>query len=232
MKSKYLLHSVTFIRIFLICAFIYLYIIYKYMGLSLSFSNIFQFISAIAPLMLGFFLLMLSIFNQDIKALIYLGGVLMASIINIFLLNLIKSPISPDASLTCNLFDIPYISQYNNPAPSSLFIAFTIAYLLLPMTQNGQINYVVLMFLCTLLGVDMITKIKNKCFNKSAGILGSVVGLLLGTLWYSLLHGSGYDSLLYFGALNSNNVVCSKPQKQTFKCSVYKNGQLISSNVA
>jgi hypothetical protein len=25
----------------------------------------------------------------------------------------------------------------------------------------------------------------------------------------------------------SNNVVCSRPKKQTFKCAVYKNGELI-----
>ena len=32
--------------------------------------------------------------------------------------------------------------------------------------------------------------------------------------------------------LQSNNIICARPSKQTFKCSVYKNGQLISSNVA
>jgi hypothetical protein len=46
-----------------------------------------------------------------------------------------------------------------------------------------------------------------------------------------LFHVSGYDSLLYFDELESNNVTCSRPSKQTFKCSVYKNGELISSNV-
>ena len=43
---------------------------------------------------------------------------------------------------------------------------------------------------------------------------------------------TGNDNLLYFGKYTSNNVQCSKPSKQTFKCSVYKNGRLISRNIA
>ena len=62
-------------------------------------------------------------------------------------------------------------------------------------------------------------------------ILGALVGFILGTLWYTLFHTSGYDSLLYFDELRSNKVVCSRPAKQSFKCSVYKNGQLVSSNI-
>ena len=46
-----------------------------------------------------------------------------------------------------------------------------------------------------------------------------------------LLHEAGYDSLLYFDELLSNKVACSRPSKQSFKCSVYKGGELISSNV-
>ena len=61
--------------------------------------------------------------------------------------------------------------------------------------------------------------------------MGGLVGLILGGSWYMLLHESGYDSLLYFDELLSNKVACSRPSKQSFKCSVYKGGELISSNV-
>ena len=36
-----------------------------------------------------------------------------------------------------------------------------------------------------------------------------------------------FESLLFFNDLTSNNVVCKRPTNQTFKCSVYKNGQVI-----
>ena len=124
------------------------------------------------------------------------------------------------------------ISAYNSPSISSLFIAFTTAYLVLPMKYNNQMNYVVLSFLLCLFGLDAYTNIYNKCTTPGGSILGGLVGFILGAVWFSIFHYSGYSSLLYFDELMSNKVVCARPSKQTFKCSVYKNGNLISSNIA
>ena len=201
------------------------------MAIKLTLSNMLQLFSAMSPLLLGFFLVMSSLFNQNIKGIVYLAGVLIASVINIFIMNQIQSPVDPGASVSCNLVDIPYLTQFNSPAPTSLFIAFTIAYLLLPMHYNSQMNYVVVAALLCLLILDAVTKVNNKCTTSGGTILGSLVGLVLGAIWYTLFHFSGYDSLLYFDELQSNRVMCNKPSKQTFKCSVYKNGSLISSNI-
>jgi len=202
------------------------------MAIQLTFSNMMQLFSALSPLLLGFFLVMSSLFNQDIKGLVYLGGVLLASVINIFLMNQIGSEKSPNASMSCNLVEIPYLTRYNSPAPSSLFIAFTISYLLLPMKYNNQMNYMVMACLLCLFGLDAVTKVMFNCTTTGGTILGGLVGLILGAIWFSAFHYTGYDSLLYFDELTSNKVSCSRPSKQTFKCSVYKNGELISSNIA
>jgi|TARA_R110001599_G_scaffold336327_2_gene553940 prepilin signal peptidase PulO-like enzyme (type II secretory pathway) len=203
------------------------------MAIELTLSNMLQLFAALSPLLLSFFLVMSSLFNQSLKGLVYLAGVLMASVINIFLMNQIKSPMKPEASksISCNLVSLPFLTQFNSPAPSSLFIAFTTAYLVLPMQYNNQMNYVILAALLCLFGLDAVTKIQNNCTTLGGSFLGALVGGILGTIWYTLFHVSGYDSLLYFDELESNNVTCSRPSKQTFKCSVYKNGELISSNV-
>jgi len=200
------------------------------MAIALTLSNILQFFSFIAPTLLIFFLFLSSLFNQNLKGLVYIAGILIASTINIIFMNIVGSQVSDDASFSCNLFDIPHVSQYNSPYPSTLIIAFTIAYLVLPMKYNKQMNYVVLIFLMCLLGVDIVTKVQNKCSTYPGTVLGALVGFLLGTIWYVLFYSLGYSSLLYFDELRSDNVQCSMPTKQTFKCSVYKNGQLISSN--
>lgn len=201
------------------------------MAIQLTLSNMLQLFSALSPLLLGFFLVMSSLFNQNLKGIVYLAGVLIASVINIFLMNQIGSKIDPNFALSCNIIDIPYLTNFNSPAPTSLFIAFTIAYLVLPMYFNEQMNYVVLATLLCLLALDAITKISNKCTTSGGSILGTLVGLVLGATWYTVFHQSGYDSLLYFDELQSNKVMCSRPSKQTFKCSVYKGGSLISSNI-
>jgi hypothetical protein len=123
------------------------------MAIALTLSNILQFFSFIAPTLLIFFLFLSSLFNQNLKGLVYIAGILIASTINIIFMNIVGSQVSDDASFSCNLFDIPHVSQYNSPYPSTLIIAFTIAYLVLPMKYNKQMNYVVLIFLMCLLGV-------------------------------------------------------------------------------
>jgi uncharacterized BrkB/YihY/UPF0761 family membrane protein len=175
---------------------------------------------------------MSSLFNQNLKGLVYLAGLLIASLFNIFFMNMIGSGRDENEAFSCSIFDIPHVSQYNSPYPSSLIIAFTLAYLVLPMKYNNQMNYAVLGFLLILLGIDILTKVQNKCTTYAGSVLGGLVGFLLGTVWYIFFHGAGFDSLLYFDELRSDNVVCSKPTKQTFKCSVYKNGELVSSNIA
>ena len=202
------------------------------MAIELSLSNLLQFFSFISPTLLIFFLFMSSLFNQNLKGLVYIAGILIASIVNVFFMNLIGSGRDENEALSCSLFDIPYVSQFNSPYPSSLLISFTAAYLILPMKYNNQMNYAVLAFLLCLLVIDILTKVQNRCTTYAGSILGGLVGFLLGTIWYIIFHVSGFDSLLYFDELRSDNVVCSRPTKQTFKCSVYKNGELISSNIA
>ena len=202
------------------------------MAIELTVSNVLQFFSFISPTLLVFFLFMSSLFNQNLKGLVYLAGLLITSLINIFFMNMIGSGRDENEAFSCSIFDIPHVSQFNSPYPSSLIIAFTVAYLILPMKYNEQMNYAVLGFLLCLLGVDIITKVQNKCTTYAGSILGGLVGFLLGTIWYIFFHAAGFDSLLYFDELRSDNVVCSKPTKQTFKCSVFKNGELISSNIA
>jgi hypothetical protein len=202
------------------------------MALSLTLSNVLQFFSFISPTLLVFFMFMTSLFNQNLKGIVYISGLLICSILNIIFMNIIGSGRDENEAFSCSLFDIPMVSQFNSPYPSCMIIAFTIAYLALPMKYNKQMNYVVLAFLMSLLVVDMLTKVQNKCTTYPGSMMGALVGFIFGTIWYIIFHGLGFDSLLYFDELRSNNVICSRPTKQTFKCSVYKNGELISSNIA
>lgn len=202
------------------------------MAISLTLSNLLQFFSFISPTLLVFFMFMSSLFNQNLKGIVYISGLLICSIINVIFMNIVGSGRDEEEAFSCSLFDIPLVSQFNSPYPSCMIIAFTIAYLALPMKYNKQMNYIVLAFLMSLLVVDILTKVQNRCTTYPGSIMGALVGFIFGTLWYIIFHGLGFDSLLYFDELRSNNVICSRPTKQTFKCSVYKNGELISSNIA
>ena len=107
---------------------------------------------------------------------------------------------------------------------SSGIIGFVSAYLIFPMFINNQLNPILLTFLISLLSINGVVEFQNLCTNIAGIFLGLIIGILLGILYYSLILLSGYKELVYFNSSISNNVGCSKPSEQQFKCTFYKNG--------
>jgi hypothetical protein len=198
------------------------------MAFTASVKNGFVLLSAISPLLLGFFLIMGSIFNNNIKGVLYLGGVLIASLINTLMLNPLFAGVSR-AGRSCNLVEWSWASdnREDSPAYSSMFIAFTLAYLTTPMVLTNQINGTVIATISILFFVDAYTRFARQCVGKLSVLLGLLFGTAMGIGWCMLFYVTGHADLLYFNDLISNNVICSRPKKQTFKCSIYKNGELV-----
>ena len=198
------------------------------MAMQLSFSNILQFFAAISPILLAFCLLLISLFNSDIKGMVYLGGILIACLINLFLLNTLKVKSEKMIPAYCNLIEFPFnLNEYISPAFNSMFIAFTLAYLYMPMAYISGINYPVLIFVSSLMVLDGGTKWMGGCTNFGGIALGTLVGFVLGLLWFITFYSTGHEDLLFFNAEPSNNVVCARPSKQSFRCKVFRNGEVI-----
>ena len=196
--------------------------------MQLNFSNLMQFFAAISPILLAFCLVMISIFNSDIKGMVYLGGILIASLINLLILNSLKIKADKPPPPYCNLIEFPFnLNQYISPAFNSMFITFTLAYLYMPMQYISGINYPVLIFITSLLVLDAGTKMAGGCTTFGGVMLGSLVGFVLGLLWFIAFYSTGHEDLLFFNAEPSNNVICSRPKKQTFRCRIFKNGEVI-----
>jgi hypothetical protein len=198
------------------------------MAMKLDFSNLLQFFAAISPLLLAFCLVMISLFNSDIKGLVYLGGILIASLINLLLLNTWQVKSETLIPKYCNLIEFPFnLNEYVSPAFNSMFIAFTLAYIYMPMQYISSMNYPVILFITGLLVLDGGTKVMGGCTTFGGVALGTLIGLVLGLLWFIAFYSTNHKDLLYFNAESSNNVVCSRPSKQTFKCRIFKNGEII-----
>jgi hypothetical protein len=60
----------------------------------------------------------------------------------------------------------------------------------------------------------------------------SLSGILLGAFTALIFFANDKISLLFINELNSNKEVCSVPSKQQFRCSVYKDGQIVGSSVS
>lgn len=202
------------------------------MVLNLDMSNILELTSALSPLLVTFLLVMISLFNQNVKGLIYLAGILVTSIVNLIAGFTFGQQKYSDASIMCDFIGLPYLTNFNVPSSSAMFHAFTLAYLLFPMYDTKQVNVLLIAVLSLFLVLDAISKVKNRCTNNMGVALGALLGALMGYCWYAIFKYTDNETLLYYNDLQSNNVQCSRPSKQTFKCRVYKNGELISESIA
>jgi hypothetical protein len=194
--------------------------------MTFTFPNIIQMFSYFMPMFIVFFMILSSVVNQEIqKSLIWLGGASILTILVFLLQNLAFN--KQEYVNTCKAFDLGY-NNFNFPSPSSAFIMYTIFYIAAPMNAHKDWNIWLLVTLIILFGFDAITKLKFNCLSIKGITVGSLIGALFGIIWYMTIKTAGGVKLLYYNFVNSNNMYCSKPKEQTFKCSVYKNGQLIS----
>jgi hypothetical protein len=121
-------------------------------------------------------------------------------------------------------------SKYGNSTFSSFVFAFTITYLFIPMFTHGDVNFWLLSALLIFAMLDIYVKYYNKCSVQFGDTFLNVLsGCLSSVLIISLMYSGGSSDYLFFNELSSTREMCSLNRNQTFKCSVYKNGQLLSS---
>ena len=200
--------------------------------INLSFTGILDFLISLSPILISFFLILGSFLNQEAaKGGVYLGGVLIMLVIGILLKKLFnKSPPDEFTHENCTIFDIRNIDLLNKSTPDlhSMFLAFTTLYLILPMIHHeAQVNPYLLIVMSIFVIGNAITRIKKKCNNIIDIVSGILIGGGFGTAWFYIFWATNNHKLLFIDSLVSNKVICNRPAKQTFKCSVYKNGQLI-----
>jgi len=192
---------------------------------TLNFPSVFTYFSMISPFLVVLLFVFISIINSNLKGFIYLLGIFMLFFVILLFQNVLRSEPDIDASPYCQVFQFP-IPLRSVPSFNSAIFLFTLTYLFLPMFMNDIMNLPLLILLIILYAVDCVIKTGNKCTNPIGVVLGSFLGLVWGLMWYFLIHSQNPE-LLYYDDLISNKIACSRPSQQQFKCSVYKNGELL-----
>jgi hypothetical protein len=210
----------------------------------------------LAPFVLVCFFSLSSLFNQDFKGLVYLVGLLVScflSMISGSMFEMFDSTIlnKPENRVDemCNILTINGAEISKLPLGQNIF-GYTFAYLLFGMITNSTFpddqknrqwyektfsnslvnqNIPTIVFFCLLIAFDFLWNINNTCYHWHQLLISLVLGGAFGLLWAIIIDSTKTDSLKYFSGLN-NNEVCSRPSKQTFKCKVYKGGEVIAEN--
>jgi hypothetical protein len=215
--------------------------------MELNFISIIYLFLRLSPFILVCFFSLASLFNQDFKGLVYLVGLIFTCAISILvgmpletILKIANGYINPAASNSAikppvceDMISLGQTNIFRLPIGQTIF-GYTFAYLLSIIT-NPKHNYVkqnipTLVFFPVIILFDMIWNFRNGCYMLELPIaLG--LGFGLGWLWGYIIESSKMTNLLYFNNISGASE-CSRPTKSTFTCKVYKNGQLISKNMA
>lgn len=188
--------------------------------------NILVFLSFFSPIIIAVSITSLSFIFQNFKGLIYLGFLIGCCVVRSFIYMMSGStPIINDRTICTSV----QYSKYGNPTFSSFVFAFTIAYLSIPMFSNGSVNFWVFISLITYFLSDMFIKIYKNCIIKMGDLfLNILLGAASASLIVTLMYTGGSGKYLFFNEVSSNKDICYQPSKQTFKCKMFKDGQLIS----
>ena len=192
-------------------------------GMNFSLMDYISSLSLIAPFLLAFTMVMISVINSNIKGLIYLAGLFVLFVIVVAFQYTLKVPVEKTNGF-CNFINT---TQYSVPSFNSALYLYTIIYVLFPMIQMGMVKFPLIIVFLILYVSDCIVKYKNRCSSMVGIVMGSILGLFFGISWFIVIRATGQNGLLYYDDLVSNKIACSRPTKQNFKCQVYKNGELI-----
>ena len=188
--------------------------------------NIIVYLTFFSPIILATSITSLSFIFQNFKGLIYLGFLIGCCVVRSFVYAMSgATPIMNDKTICTSI----QYSKYGNPTFSAFVFAFTIMYLSYPMFSNGSINFWVFISLITYFFLDMFIKIYKNCVVKMGDLfLNVLLGAASAALIVTLMYVGGSGKYLFFNEMSSDKEMCYQPSKQTFKCKLFQNGEMIS----
>ena len=188
--------------------------------------NIIVFLSFFSPVILATSITGMSFIFQNFKGLIYLGFLIGCCVVRNFVYMMSGAePVVNDRTICTSI----QYSKYGNPTFSAFVFAFTIMYLSFPMFSNGSVNYWVFISLITYFFMDIFIKIYKNCIIKTGDLfLNILLGMSSAALIVTLMYAGGSGKYLFFNEMSSDKEMCYQPSEQTFKCSVFRDGTLIS----
>lgn len=179
----------------------------------------------LAPFVIVCFFSLSSLFNQDIKGLIYLVGLLLACFFTVMVGNSLSEDftLGNDQNPVCNLITIGVNGSFSKIPLGISILTYTLIYLVYVIAKyNQEMNNLPTLILFPLLILaDLVWNIKNSCYQPYGIIISIIIGGAFGAIWAAIIDSMKKPDL-FFLSTGSNRETCSRPSKQLFKCT-FKN---------
>jgi hypothetical protein len=180
-----------------------------------------------SPIILSFCILIICVFYQTSKGVFFFLFVTFFGIIRKLLTKALFTKSPTLVNKNCSTFNI--FQSDKTDGFVVYFVTFVTGYILAPMFIKNNYNIPVILILG--LYMLMVIFIHNRDNCSSINIIFSNVfyGVICVIISVIILISAGLSDSLFNEDLQSDATICSMPSKQSFKCSVYKNGEIISS---
>jgi hypothetical protein len=203
----------------------------------MTYMSPFAALSFYSPIIMVISILLFSVFSAAAyKGFVYIFFLFAATAARMLIMSIITGGlVSKKENPIC---ETGLFLPYTNLTYSTYILVFSLVYFVSPMfiiskqNKTNTVNYSVILFFVTYVVYDILVKYYYKCIDMTSGILGDFLSaILLALTTVVCLIASKNTNVLFINELTSNKEVCTRPSKQQFKCSVYKNGEVIGSSI-
>lgn len=191
--------------------------------------RVFYLFLRMSPFIIVCYFILLSIFNKDIKGVIYLAGLMFAAIIvkqaaDLSLFGADNKDLSKTNIKMCNLTSLGTNEQLFSKAPLGVMVLFfTFAYLLTAMISYSttEINLLsdnlltILLFLVLIIAECRFQSNYN-CFGTRYISYTGLISTILGIMWAMVVENNGFGALQYFNGASSAQTC--KTSKKIYTC--------------
>jgi len=211
------------------------------MAIKFSPYNYTIFFAALSPLFISTYFLFNSVFQGDLRGIIFLVGNALASGLGLLIKAAAKKPRGPlkygdmynksdnpdslpPAHDFCDVFEPPHSSlkHFGLPSSHAVFYGYTLAYISAGIQTNpNKPGIPFIIFISILGGLDLFFRKVSRCDGFMDIFAGLIIGGVVGTAWFMLIkHGWPNDEgikMVYYGKDDINVEKC-KLGKQKFVC--------------
>ena len=183
-----------------------------------------------SPILITFLIIFLSAFSQTWQGIFFFASLFLFCFIRSLLIRNLFSAPTDGLSQNCVDYIYPFIG-YKNDGFNIFYITFLFGYIVSPMILKiVPINIALIVILGLYTVWVWIYSLKSECVNYIYLFGNIIYGIISVSITISIILSAKWELLLFSYDSVSDSVKCSMPSKQSFKCNVYKNGELISSN--
>lgn len=211
-------------------------------------SNVLQYISLLTPIILITFPIISSFFVGDIlsgipliKNIIYIIGLFLNIAITVYFQNKLQVKQSKIANPICKTLPYPFTNQpilnefLVSPYTNSSILGFTFGYIFLSIIFNKNryisenVNYLSISLFVLLVVINCVSDYINICSKLSGIILGLLLGVINGYIYYLIISAMDRkQELTFHNEIIDNSKHCKNRGDKIYKCDYYYNGEILS----